>query len=58
MPIFSAGGIQEEVKNLLDHESFKLIDVSWREIMSSLKTKNRVLDLEAEFPNLLEELKY
>lgn len=58
VPIFNAGGIQEEVKNLLDHDSFKLIDVSWREIMAALKYKNRVLDLENEFPNLLQELRY
>lgn len=58
VPIFNAGGIQEEVKNLLDQDSFKLIEVSWKKIMNELKVKNRVLDLEKEFPSLLEDLRY
>jgi dynein heavy chain len=57
VPIF-AGGIQDEVKSLLDHEGFKQIDKSWREIMNKLRSKSRVLDLEKEFPSLAEELKF
>ena len=57
-PIFNAGGIQDEVKSLLDQESFRVIDAQWRKIMEELKVKNRVLDLEKEFPNLLDDLRY
>jgi len=58
VPIFDAGGIQDEVKNLLDHDSFKKIDLQWRSIMNELRMRNKVLSLEKNFPTLIEDLRY
>jgi dynein heavy chain, axonemal len=58
VPIFSSSGIQDEVKNLLDHDGFKQIDKSWRDIMTKLSSRNRVIDLEREIPTLAEELRF
>lgn len=58
VPIFNAGGIQDEVKNLLDHDSFKKIDLQWRSIMNELRMRSKVLSLEKNFPTLIEDLRY
>ena len=52
-PIFNSAGIQDEVKSILDSDSFVKVDEAWRETMKELKkdtlvlSLNRIQDLES-----------